>query len=238
MKWLLSLVLVLLAVGALRVVGCGDDLECTSDEDCDDGNECTFEDCRASYGCWYEPVDDGTRCGNGRVCWGGVCTEDPCVACEDDGNECTYECEYEIEDGPQCGHFPVLDGNPCQNGTGRCYSGECCIEDPACDDDDQCTKDCKVAETEECVSTPWPDGTLCQAKDRRSTEVPGVCVERRCRFLCYEKLPCNHEDEPCLTGECVSIPDDPWPSLRYCSYHPDGQACGDSGQCIDGFCVE
>jgi hypothetical protein len=53
MKWLLSLVLVLLAVGTLRVVGCGDEEgltpcergRCFREDACDDGDPCTHNLC-------------------------------------------------------------------------------------------------------------------------------------------------------------------------------------------------
>ena len=46
MRYLVGLVLFLMALGTLRVVGCGDDrIPCETAEDCDDDNDCTDDFC-------------------------------------------------------------------------------------------------------------------------------------------------------------------------------------------------
>ena len=48
MRYLAGFVFFALALGTLRLAGCGDgdDVECESDADCDDGDPCTSEFCR------------------------------------------------------------------------------------------------------------------------------------------------------------------------------------------------
>jgi hypothetical protein len=82
MKWVLSLVLVLLAVGTLRVLGCGDEgtgpsVICMGGEDCDDGNDCTEDVCDpANASCTNPKRADGAACmvdGLPGQCVDGVC---------------------------------------------------------------------------------------------------------------------------------------------------------------------
>jgi len=94
MRWLVGVVLFLLALGTLRTVGCGND--CNFDEDCDDGNPCTRDDCNyyppgpdsgfsfcgpEFSACGYTRVDDGTPCevdGQTGVCEGAVAESSVC----------------------------------------------------------------------------------------------------------------------------------------------------------------
>jgi hypothetical protein len=79
-QWVV-LVLFLLALGTLRVVGCGDEGPCY------DGNPCTQDSCReydslscedGDCTCVNAPITDGTPCGSGNVCVEGVCGENLC----------------------------------------------------------------------------------------------------------------------------------------------------------------
>jgi hypothetical protein len=148
MKWLLSLVLVLVAVGTLRVVGCGD-----ADADlcggCDDGDPCTEdrcvydpEDLRFDFSfSWCGPDDpgdpddyrcvhfrkpDGSPCGGGKVCVDGLCAENLCANCEDDGNSCTIDCDYETG---ACDYLAVRNWIGCEDDgrEGECYEGVCVV---------------------------------------------------------------------------------------------------------------
>ena len=92
MRYPFGLVLFLFALGALRVVGCGEASPCGN---CDDGNPCTMDSCvsfdvgdiceATEHGARQNrPVTDGTPCGAGEVCVEGVCGENLCegVVCE------------------------------------------------------------------------------------------------------------------------------------------------------------
>jgi hypothetical protein len=125
---------------------------CTEDlcagNPCDDGNQCTFDECDRDTGeCTNEPVPDewywcdfsgaggtggaGGSGGSGGtggyapgICYQGECIENLCWdnPC-DDGNECTWD-DCSIPDG-SCSYTNVPDGNWCMNGTGECVGGAC-----------------------------------------------------------------------------------------------------------------
>ncbi|UCD23448.1 MAG: hypothetical protein JSW51_10405 [Gemmatimonadota bacterium] len=167
MRWLIGFVLLLLGLGTLRMVGCGEeDRSCVDAEDCDDGNPCTRDSC-VSYDpdapitcdvvrrCRHWPEDDGTPCGSGEICVDGVCGENLCkdVVC-DDGLDCT-EGECDLRDG-------------------KCYFTN------LCDDDDDCTKDICNPENGLCdFTTLAEDGTGCGLTQDR-LELIGVCEAGVC----------------------------------------------------------
>ena len=97
MRWLLGFVLLLLAIGTLRNVGCGDESPCG---DCSDGNPCTRDFCDSyntsgtiscdpediAYRCEHAPHPDGTPCGGTNVCVDGVCAKyDGTLPCTEQG---------------------------------------------------------------------------------------------------------------------------------------------------------
>ena len=115
------------ALGVVPLVGCSDtQAECEAGADCSDDNECTNDVCdSASRTCSNTPVDDGTDCTFNRVagvCVSGVCGQNLCqgVVCEDDGNECTEDCNPATG---MCDYDPVGDGTACSPGT--CLDGAC-----------------------------------------------------------------------------------------------------------------
>jgi hypothetical protein len=129
MKWLLSLVLVLLAVGTLRVVGCGENagaggsggdggIDLCDQLNCDDHDPCTEDTCDPSNSdfCVFTPVPPGT----------------PCVLQQEGGAEpgvCFYsgECGQCGDSNPDC--F-CNDANLC---TGDAYDPETgCVFDYLC----------------------------------------------------------------------------------------------------------
>jgi hypothetical protein len=180
-RWLLGFVLLLLALGTLRTVGCGGD-PCGG---CDDGDPCTRDACDAyntsgtiscdpediSYRCVHPRVPDGWPCGSGNICVGGACVENPCADCEDDGNDCTIDCDYERG---ACDYVPLPDGY-CMGEAhqGHCSENGVCIvcEELDCDDGDLCTTDdCRYGVG--CVHEPvncW-DGDRCAACDPETGE--------------------------------------------------------------------
>lgn len=142
MRYLVGFGLFLLAVGTLRLVGCGDDAVDT----------CSVEKCTTTkvYGCgpserseppcWMEPINEGERCvadGVAGVCRNGVCgAPDLCegVVC-DDTDACTID---------ECA-----------------WNGMCSFTPIDCIDDNYCTEDwCDPAEGS-CEHVAKPDGTGC-----------------------------------------------------------------------------
>jgi hypothetical protein len=101
-------------------------------KDCDDQNECTFNECQPATGfCLSADKPDGAQCTyqNGLgMCVGGDCAEaTPCEVdadCEDD-NECTFN-ECDMDEG-FCLFQNVSNGTECQaeQGPGTCMSGVC-----------------------------------------------------------------------------------------------------------------
>ena len=214
MKWLLSLVLVLLAVGTLRVVGCGGD-ECGG---CDDGDPCTEDRCVYApegfwnidlnigcspedpndYHCTHRTRPDGFPCGGGNVCVDGGCTENLCqdVVC-DDGLGCTED-ECDFRDGT-C-HFPNL-----------------------CDDENECTEDICDPDNGLCdFTTLAEDGSRCDFTLDPGHGDPlrligvceaGVCVAGVCNPESIEIYQCPLEeiDSYCCPGWDYCIRGSPCP---------------------------
>jgi hypothetical protein len=162
MRYLFGLVLFLLALGTLRVVGCGDANPCGN---CDDGNPCTMDTCVSSgpsgcetavHSCEHPPVTDGTPCGSGEVCVEGVCGENLCegVVCEDD-DICTDDtCDY--------------------------VDGLCKFPPTVCDDGDWCTVDRCIPPDGCDFTTIAEDGAFCISEDITPVHLglckAGVCV--------------------------------------------------------------
>jgi hypothetical protein len=246
-RWLVGLTLLLLGLGTLRVAGCGDASPCGN---CDDGNPCTIDDCvfvvwstgpNTGYQCDHDPARDGTPCGSGcgsgDVCVDGVCGENPCAGCVDDGNQCTDYCDYErgVCNVPRR-------GNSCMSESGRdglCSWDEVCIvcEELDCDDGDLCTTDqcregygcehkwgvycdqCAICdpETGEC-SDALVEGHLCEADDELGISVDlfrsmyglcesGRCTGQPCDLTSEEVYPCPIEGHPWASVCC------PWEHL-------------------------
>ena len=217
MRWLVGVVLFLLALGTLRMVGCGDEgPECRTDEDCDDQNACTDDRCYS--GCNHMPVQDWTPCdfdGLDGICISGVCAENPC----DDGNECTDDLP-----GDECIYIPHHGGSCDWNGeSGVCIDGVC-EEDPCkgvvCDDGDLCTNDRCVRTTGECAFGPVG------CSDRNT------CTDDTCD---PDSGGCDYTPVPDGTGCCLE-----WGCDRvicFCIPGPCPPECVDGGQCQNGECV-
>ena len=155
MRWLIGFVLLLLALGTLRTVGCGDESPCGN---CDDGNPCTRDwchsydpdapmHCAVVHECANTPVDDGTPCGSGKVCVRGVCGENLCEGVDcDDRQECTQdECDYVVG---SCIHHNIY-GAPCEvDGLlGICSNvGSCEVGGDPCTADERFKSRCNPVE--------------------------------------------------------------------------------------------
>lgn len=134
--------------------------------ECDDGDECTFNDCDPVLGCLNSedpascdcldgegaPEGAGTACVDGNNCTvGDTCDgAGSCVSgesCPDDGDPCTQEgclfglCAYDDRLCPgtgSCVHGePCSDGNACTSGI--CDNGVCDGTPKPCSDGDDCT---------------------------------------------------------------------------------------------------
>jgi hypothetical protein len=179
MRHWVVLILFLLALGALRMVGCGDASPCGN---CDDGNSCTRDSCASfdvgdiceatEHSCQNPPVTDGTPCGSGDVCVEGVCGENLCegVVCEDD-DICTDDtCDY--------------------------ADGLCKFPPTVCDDGDGCTVDRCIPPDGCDFTTIAEDGAFCSSEDIQPVNLglckAGVCVAP-CDPASVEVTPCPVE---------------------------------------------
>ena len=261
MRYFVGFVLFLLALGTLRIVGCGEDgPSCENDRDCDDGNECTDDRCSGGV-CYFWPASGFRLCDDG------------------DENECAHG---ECVDGVCAGLVWVDDGTSCESGgaSGVCLCGVCrvgpfeCTTDAECDDGNECTRDqCRYC-NRSCESDTWY--LECRSCDRDGSL--GVCVEGVCEekvecsgdeqcddgVVCTDDV-CHHcygclnlsncsDDDPCTEDECDRHTDE-----CYYPTSPDGSRCGclrwgpdpdpicriigcppvctHSGRCQDGECI-
>ncbi|MFH1439380.1 MAG: hypothetical protein ABIG89_02365, partial [Candidatus Woesearchaeota archaeon] len=111
-------------------------VECISDSDCDDGNECTDNECNGGV-CEYVDSADDTACSGGICCAGScgapvcennadcddsnTCSEDTC----NDGGTCVAQCTYDTE-------------TECIDSDGCCPTSCSYLTDNDCDEAEQC----------------------------------------------------------------------------------------------------
>ena len=147
---------------------------------CDDGNECTSDECQPGKGCAFsnddfKPCDDGNLCTEQDFCAGGMCLaetpKDKCLstdACKTPLNSVCYPdvgCQFVNATGGACN-----DGIACTTDD-TCVNGACTGLTDACDDCDSCTVD--SCGTGECTNSVKSDGADC---DWDGTCQAGVCV--------------------------------------------------------------
>ena len=182
MRYLIGFVLLLLALGTLRVVGCGDEearIPCQTDEACDDDNECTDDVCLNP-----RPNEPG-NCQNTEVGFG--LNNPPPVFCDLDGVEQFYEdgicvsriCERR-ESCPleyACVDFicnPVGDGYPLPN---------------------PCTN--AICDEGTCTYTLEPNGSFCCY----TWEAYDCTITHGCQYRCTQAAECR-DGQCCLAGNC------------------------------------
>ncbi len=209
--------------------------------DCDDGNECTQDDCNPLNGaCDNAQVADGEPCDFGGlpgICGGSVCQD--AMLCDgvdcDNSNECTEDSCDPLNG--ECGNAPVADGTDCDAGgsPGLCMGGACApadlCADVDCDDSNECTDDVCDPANGQCGSAPVVDGTPCNFSG-----LPGLCMGGLCQdamlcqgVVCDDGNQCTIDDCDPLDGQCGSTP------------VPDGTGCdfgGLPGICNGGACED
>ena len=140
-------------------------------EDCDDGNECTYDYCDPFGGCSNPPKEYGTECGEWRDC-----PDDVCVG--------------------YFAHFYPYDGHDYCNGFGVCLVYSCDMENSYCTDDNPndgindltCGAPCD--QDEDCPQTT----EMCDYVDKVycTRDSYGTCDEN-CDCL-YDDWSCNEQD--------------------------------------------
>ncbi|MBI5546240.1 MAG: delta-60 repeat domain-containing protein, partial [Deltaproteobacteria bacterium] len=127
----------------------------------DEPNACTTDTCDAAGTCLHAPVADGTSCGDGLVCAGGICR----AGCFIDGNHFASGALDPINSCQACD--PVRD---------PLAWSSLPINAPCLDDGDPCTSDtCNSVGS--CRHRVLADGTSCSAT--------GVCSAAACKDGCY-----------------------------------------------------
>jgi len=193
---------------------------------CNDNNVCSLDTCFPDVGCFSEFLPDGTSCGGGNVCLGGVCN----FGCTNDS---------------QCS-----DGRAC-NGREICLGGACAPgPQPSCNDIDPCTQDICAEPNGSCLHPAAPDNTPCGPG---LVCLAGVCSgPPRCtnNADCSDGSACNGQ-EFCVSGQCVpGIPqfcedtnpctgevcNEPFGTCTFPTL-PNGTPCDAAGRvCLAGIC--
>ncbi|MSP92950.1 MAG: hypothetical protein EXR79_14295 [Myxococcales bacterium] len=172
---------------------------CGKDAECDDGNTCTTNTCKAgqcaiAYAGIATPCDDQNACTWSDSCNGAVCLPGTVTAC-DDKNPCTVDacdplkgCVFTgRDDGSFCS-----DGDVCTN-QDVCQGAQC-VAKPKCNDLNPCTDDtCSAAGT--CAYKPSADGKAC-TDENPCTGIDackaGTCAgaAAACSIVATEKFNC------------------------------------------------
>ena len=156
---------------------------------CDDGNECTQEECDPAQGCVATdlsgtPCDDEDNCTEGDECLNGECNSGEQMDCED-SNVCTDDL---CVPGVGCMHSNNSD--PCDDGV-LCTTGDFCaggLCQPGngaydCDDDNECTQDSCDPDDNECKNDNVTNATLCDNGSKWCWN--GACVDTQPGTFCF-----------------------------------------------------
>jgi hypothetical protein len=163
------------------------EVECTMDEQCDDGNDCTQNVCTA--GSCLNPNEDQ----------GATCNQDGGAVCDGDGN--CVECNNNLD----CDEGFVCDDN------NDCVLDVECTMDEQCSDGDDCTKDLCTAGS--CSNPNEDQGVTCDliGQEDGFCDGNGTCVEcnenQNCDEICFENECVSDPDIFCDTGICVNDDD-------------------------------
>jgi len=184
--------------------------------DCDDGNDCTDDNCDPVLGCWYEYLsgtacDDGDECTVDEECLDGICIPGGPLDC-DDGDVCTYD--HCLPDSG-CVYEPYPDI-------------ECCNTLDDCDDFDVCTTDLCVGNV--CVHEPVisPDCCVpdCDGKECGPDGCEGTCGPCDVGYcdpsgVCQIECVPDCENKECGNSGCGTS----------CGDCYEGEACNAAGLC-------
>ena len=217
--------------------------KCSSNLDCDDGEDCTLDLCIDGH-CVHQDLVDDSSCDDGLFCT----INDTCLGghCEGTKRSCgdfTDICNRPIcnDHADQCQKIPIADDTVCDDGlfctvNESCQAGECtngqprdcsanghsCV-DGVCDEiGDRCVGDPLPA------NTPCDDQQFCTITD--SCDGAGNCVG--------EQRSCDHLDGACTKGYCdehsTTCIASPANEAEACD---DGSACSDPDFCQNGICT-
>ena len=208
------------------------DLGCSSDGACEDGNACTKDTCILASGLCTHPLEpNGAKCEDGFACTTNSCSAGTCqaqpVAC-DDQDACTTDDACVEGDNATYSCIPGVakvcdDGTPCT--TDSCDKQAGClhvVKAGPCDDGDACTvgdscadKTCQPGKAANC-----DDGNLCTddsclkltgcqhvanqapCDDGDACTVGDTCVDKACQP--GKAVTCD-DGKPCTTDSCDKV---------------------------------
>lgn len=216
---------------------CVDQMRCEG-VTCDDGNDCTIDECDPTDGeCFAVAVQDDQTCdfeGSAGLCKSGECEDAMlCIGADcGDGDLCTND---------ECDPFTGTCSNPdlvCEDAnlctTDSCDSGSGCVfSEKNCSDGNVCTDDNCDPATGNCSNPNRSNGTDCDSYANCDPfefcfPIPGSCVLGSC-IVCSSNGSCS-DLNPCTSDTCTS---------GRCSYAnlPNGTSCGSKSQCLLGRCI-
>jgi hypothetical protein len=210
-----------------------------ADLDCDDGVACTADSCTADEGCVHTARD--VDCDDGISCTDEVCDVvrgcivTPQTRLCDDGIDCTVDvCDV----GEGCRHvadsLQCESGMLCRPGDGGCVQPPPCdgVDDPRCDDGQDCSTDSCDLATGRCVHSldhgQCSDGEFCNGEEQCA---PFLGCQMSFGPACDDGLVCTVDRCDEEADRCERTPDD-----RLCS---DGVFCNGAEICSleDKRCV-
>jgi hypothetical protein len=203
-------------------------VNCTSDVDCNDLNQCTDDVCINpgtinSY-CYYPNKSNGTSCDDGLFCTvSDQCSSGVCVGTTrdcSDGNECTNDtCNEDLD---QCQHSNKLEGTLC--GLARDCPSDACVGPKAyfypddghdtCNGQGVCVEYSCALQNSYCTDNNTLDGinslecgAYCDQKEDCSNECDGN--KWYSTYNCTDSCSCQASDPICSKGKCGAECDDP-----------------------------
>lgn len=220
-------------------------LPCVNDASCDDGVDCTVDDCDVASGDCTNTADDSV-CDDGLFCNGleycdavADCRSTPPPDC-DDGVDCTDdycdtvmdECVSEAFDG-LCDNGVFCDGEETCDPQMGCQAGEAVD----CDDGIECTADACDEENWVCLHAAMDDacddGLFCNGQESCDAEAGCMAGDDPC-----PNSQCRESDDRCVG--CVSNAE--CDDGVYCNGY---EQCNSLGACVagsypcgDAFCRE
>ncbi len=232
----------------------GDCGGCEADVECDDGNPCTFDTCKAAN---PASLNDAGYLANGYLHPPKYCSyEGLCTPCQNDeecealtaGNLCisTAYCDpdnsYCVFTEIDCDDENLCTADACDPGTGQCSNLSlinCCQNDNDCLDQDECTIGSCDVEAKVCkfLTYQCDDFFACTA-DSCDPET-GLCVYEPiayCTNMCDKVADCYfHPDleSMCVNADCV--PDPNIPGQNKCVL--TSLTCADAYLCSEDICL-
>ena len=207
-------------------------VECTDDNDCDDGNTCTTDSCNPDGTCSNEK-DVASCCNTDLDCDDGDgCTTDSC-------NTATLTCNAPVQIKDCCNTVDDCDlSNPCKNVAciGKiCRYGQkngCCTQSSECDDKNICTVNTCDTDTNTCDFSVKTTETCCNVDadcDDNDPKTLNKCVTNNCQYPQDPDYCTTVAD--CTQGNACAIPSCGVDSK--CAYAPKPDCCMSNLECKD-----